>query len=85
MDTLPSTRATQDLDRLTDKVSDHGVPLIVKRPGKRPEETIHLMRSLANARRLLKSIQSLDRGEGIERAIVEPKAQPRARSRRARK
>jgi PHD/YefM family antitoxin component YafN of YafNO toxin-antitoxin module len=36
VDTLSSTRATQDLDRLMDGVSDHGAPLIVKRLGKRP-------------------------------------------------
>ena len=97
MDTLPSTRAAQDLDSLIDKVSDRGTPLIVKRPGKRPvvvmdleeyrgmEETIHLMRSPVNGRRLLRSIQSLDRGEGIERALTDPKAKPSARSRRVRK
>ena len=45
------------------------------------EETIHLMRSPANARRLLKSIHSLDSGKGLERALNEPKRG----SRRARK
>jgi len=96
MDTVSYSRTRQDLDRLMDKVSDDRAPLIVKRPGKRPvvvidleeyrgmEETIYLMRSPANACRLLKSIQSLDRGKGVERALIEPKAKARG-SRRARK
>jgi antitoxin YefM len=96
MDTVSYSRARQDLDRLMDKVSDDRAPLIVKRPGKRPvvvmdleeyrgmEETIYLMRSPANARRLIKSIRSLDSGKGVERVLIEPKAKPR-RSRRARK
>ena len=96
MDTVSYSRTRHDLDRLMDKVSDDRAPLIVKRPGKRPvvvidleeyrgmEETIYLMRSPANARRLLKSIQSLDRGKGVERALIEPKAKARG-SRRARK
>jgi antitoxin YefM len=96
MDTVSYGRGRQALDRLMDKVSDDRAPLIVKRPGKRPvvvmdleeyrgmEETIHLMRSPANARRLLKSIHSLDSGKGVERALTEPKTKPRG-GRRARK
>jgi antitoxin YefM len=96
MDTISYSRSGQALDRLMDKVSDDRAPLIVKRPGKRPvvvmdleeyrgmEETIHLMRSPANARRLLKSIHSLDSGKATERFLTEPKTKPR-RSRRARK
>jgi antitoxin YefM len=96
MDTVSSGRSRQALDRLMDKVSDDRAPLIVKRPGKRPvvvmdldeyrgmEETIHLMRSPANARRLLKSIHSLNSGKGVERALTDPKAKSRG-SRRGRK
>jgi antitoxin YefM len=73
MDSIPYNRARQDLARLMDKVSDDRAPLIVTRPGKRSvvvldleeyrgmEETIHLMRSPANARRLLRSIRAADR------------------------
>jgi len=43
------------------------------------EETIHLMRSPANARRLLRSIQAADRGEITERALIDPKVKARAR------
>ncbi|CAN5175920.1 hypothetical protein BH10PSE6_BH10PSE6_59660 [soil metagenome] len=74
MDTVSYGRSRQALDRLMDKVSDDRAPLIVKRPGKRPvvvmdleeyrgmEETIYLMRSPANVRRLLRSVQAADRG-----------------------
>lgn len=96
MDTVSSGRTRQALDRLMDKVSDDRAPLIVKRPGKRPvvmmdleeyrgmEETIHLMRSPANARRLLRSIHSLDSGKGVERTLIDPKTRRRG-SRSARK
>jgi len=91
MDTVSYNRARLDLDRLMDKVSDDRAPLIVKRPGKRPvvvmdleeyrgmEETIYLMRSPANARRLLRSVRAADRGEVIERALIEPKGKTRRR------
>ena len=91
MDIVSYSRARQDLARLMDKVSDDRSPLIVTRRGGRSvvvlsledyrgmEETLYLMRSPANARRLLSSIRSLDRGEGVERGLVEPKAKPRRR------
>jgi antitoxin YefM len=89
MDTVSYSRARQDLARIMDKVSDDRAPMIVTRPGKRSvvmmdleeyrgmEETIHLMRSPANARRLLRSVQAADRGELAERALIEPKAKRR--------
>jgi antitoxin YefM len=76
-----------------DKVSNDRAPLIVRRPGKRRvvvldleeyrgmEETLYLMRSPANARRLLRSIRSLDRGEGTERILIEPAAKSSRRRR----
>ena len=91
MDVVSYSRARQNLARLMDKVSDDRAPLIVTRRGGRSvvvlaleeyqgmEETIHLMRSPANARRLLSSIRSLDRGLGTERALIEPKAKTRRR------
>ena len=91
MDIVSYSRARQDLARLMDKVSDDRSPLIVTRRGGRSvvvlsledyrgmEETLYLMRSPANARRLLSSIRSLDRGEGVERSLVEPKVKPRRR------
>lgn len=35
------------------------------------EETLHLLSSPANARRLLDAIQGLEAGEGIERDLIE--------------
>ena len=95
MDVVSYSRARQNLARLMDKVSDDRAPLIVTRRGGRSvvvlaleeyrglEETIHLMRNLANARRLLASIRSLDRGKGTERVLIEPK--PKSLRRRSRK
>jgi antitoxin YefM len=86
MDSIPYSRARQDLARLMDKVSDDRAPLIVTRRGKRAvvvldleeyrgmEETIHLMSSPANARRLPRSVRAAERGEVVERALIEPKA-----------
>lgn len=94
MDVISYSRARQNLARLMDKVSDDRAPLIVTRRGGRSvvvlaleeyrgmEETLHLMRSPANARRLSSSIRALDRGEGTERALIEPKAKTRRRSRK---
>jgi antitoxin YefM len=94
MDVVTYSRARQDLARLMDKVSDDRSPLIVTRRGGRSvvvlsldeyrgmEETLYLMRNPANARRLLKSIRAADRGELIERALVEPRVKPRRRSKR---
>ena len=96
MDIISYSQARQDLARLMDKVSDDRSPLIVTRRGKRSvvmlsledyrgmEETLYLMRSPVNARRLLSSIRSLERGEGTERALIEPKTKktPRRRNRK---
>ncbi len=68
MDTVSHVGSREALDRLLDKVTDDRAPLVVKRPGNRAvvmmdledyrgmEETIYLMRSPANARRLLRSM-----------------------------
>jgi antitoxin YefM len=96
MDVVTYSRARQDLARLMDKVSDDRSPLLVTRRGGRSvvvlsledyrgmEETLYLMRSPANARRLLSSIRSLERGEGTERTLIEPKTKkvPRRRTRK---
>lgn len=91
MDIISYSKARQDLARLMDKVSDDRSPLIVTRRGGRSvvvlsleeyrgmEETLYLMRSPANARRLLRSIRAADRGELTQHALVEPNAKPRRR------
>lgn len=35
-------------------------------------ETLHLMKSPRNAARLLEAIEGLDRGEGVERELIQP-------------
>lgn len=94
MDVVSYSRARQDLARLMDKVSDDRSPLMVTRRGGRSvvvlaledyrgmEETLYLMRSPANARRLLNSIRAADRGEVTERALIEPKTKPRRRAKK---
>jgi len=92
MDVISYSRARQDLARLMDKVSEDRSPLIVTRRGGKSvvvlsleeyqgmEETLYLMRSPANARRLLRSIRAAERGEVTTRALMEPKA-PKGRRR----
>jgi antitoxin YefM len=95
MDVISYSRARQDLARLMDKVSDDRSPLIVTRRGGKAvvvlsleeyrgmEETLYLMRSPANARRLLRSIRAAERGEVTPRTLVEPKlARGRRRAKR---
>ena len=86
MDVVTYSRARQDLARLMDKVSDDRSPLIVTRRGGKAvvvlsleeyrgmEETLYLMRSPANARRLLRSIRAAERGEATSRTLIEPTA-----------
>ncbi|MFO1086663.1 MAG: type II toxin-antitoxin system prevent-host-death family antitoxin [Reyranellaceae bacterium] len=94
MDIIPYSRARQNLARLMDKVSEDRSPLIVTRRGGKAvvvlsleeyrgmEETLSLMRSPANARRLLRAIRAAERGEVTPRTLIEPKAK---RSRRAKR
>ncbi|MBI2737227.1 MAG: type II toxin-antitoxin system prevent-host-death family antitoxin [Rhodospirillales bacterium] len=95
MDVISYSRARQDLACLMDKVSDDRSPLIVTRRGSKSvvvlsleeyrgmEETLYLMRSPANARRLLRSIKAAERGQVVPRALVEPKsAKGRRRAKR---
>lgn len=67
-----------------DQVCDDRSPLVVTRQNARSVilmseedyeglmETVHLLKSPANAARLLRSIQQADQGQSIERDIVEP-------------
>ncbi len=73
----------QNLAQHMDDVLDSNAPLVVTRQGKRnlvllPEdefegmqETLHLLRSPANARRLLRSVRSADAGKVVEHSLVE--------------
>lgn len=77
------TAARQKLATTMDGVCEGGAPVMITRTGKQQavvllsmaeydqlEETAHLMRSPANARRLLQAIDDLHRGRGRERKIA---------------
>ena len=80
------TNLRQNLAEYLDKVLESHAPVTVTRQGKGDvvllsaeefagmEETIHLMRSPANAERLLRSIRSAD--SAIERKLVQADAVP---------
>ena len=67
-----------------DQVCDDRAPLVVTRQNARSVilmseqdyeglmETVHLLKSPANAARLLRSIKQADQGQSIKRDIVEP-------------
>lgn len=88
------SRLRQNLARMMDQVSNQRAPLIVTRSSggsvvmlsleeyEGMSETAHLLRSPANARRLLKSVAAADRGALVARPL--PGAKP-ARSKRARR
>ncbi|WP_298379040.1 type II toxin-antitoxin system prevent-host-death family antitoxin [Azospirillum sp.] len=77
------TELRQNLAGLMDEVCDSRAPLVVTRQGGRSvvmmsleefegmEETLHLLRSPANAARLLASIQQAEEGRLVERDLVE--------------
>ena len=48
---------------------DHAVVMLSLAEYESLQETAHLLRSPANAKRLLKSIESLERGKGIRRKL----------------
>ena len=49
-----------------------GVVMISQSEWESIEETLYLLRSPANAKRLLESIAELDAGKGTERDLIEP-------------
>ena len=84
MRTASSTELRNNLAKYLDQVYDDHTPLIITREGGKPaavimsledyashEETMHLLRSPANAARLQKSIDELNAGGGQERKLVE--------------
>jgi antitoxin YefM len=83
MTTISYTDFRQRLAKHMDEVCDSRAPLRVTRQNARPVivlseeeydgmvETMHLLRSPANAERLLRSVKSADAGGLTEREIVE--------------
>lgn len=78
------TELRQNLAKHLDKVEEDHDELIVTRKGREPvvvmsladfeswKETLYLLSSPANAKRLRESIAQFDAGEGIERELVDP-------------
>ncbi len=81
------TRLRQNLARYLDEAVDSHAPILVTRQGGKGnvvimseeefdgwQETVHLMGSPANAKRLLRSIQSADAGAAKEHDLVQEAA-----------
>jgi antitoxin YefM len=89
MSTISYTDFRQHLAKYMDEVWDSRAPLRVTRQNARPVivlsedeyegmmETLHLLRSPANADRLRRSINSAEAGELTEREVVEEPARAR--------
>lgn len=83
MKAITYTAARQNLAKTMDEVIDNHDPIIITRNKDRAvvlmslddfnawQETAYLLSNPANARRLMRSIESLERGEGRERELIE--------------
>ncbi len=84
MKAISYTAARENLATTMDQVCNDCDPVIITRKRDQSvvmlsledyeslEEAAYLLRSPANARRLLEAIKSLEKGEGIERELIEP-------------
>ncbi|MEO6624561.1 MAG: type II toxin-antitoxin system prevent-host-death family antitoxin [Burkholderiaceae bacterium] len=82
MDAITYSTARANLARTMDRVCEDHAPLIITRNGEQSvvmvslddyqalEETAYLLRSPANARRLLAAVTQLADGAGTERSLV---------------
>ncbi|KTT16703.1 type II toxin-antitoxin system prevent-host-death family antitoxin [Pseudacidovorax intermedius] len=83
MDAISYSAARANLASTMDRVCNDHAPLIITRNGEQSvvmlsledftalEETAHLLRSPANARRLLTAIEQLESGRGTPRNLAE--------------
>lgn len=83
MDAISYTAARANLAKTMEKVCNDHAPVIITRKSESPvvmisledyqaiEETAYLLRTPANARRLLESIAELEAGKGTQRDLVE--------------
>lgn len=83
MDAITYTAARANLASTMDRVCDDHEALIITRNGEQSvvmlsledykalEETAHLLRTPANARRLLLAMAQLNAGKGVERKLAE--------------
>ncbi len=82
MDAITYTSARNNLAKTMDKVNDNHEPVIITRQNGAPavlmsledfnawEETAHLLRSPANAKRLSNAVVAIDSGKARERALL---------------
>jgi antitoxin YefM len=83
MKTMSYTESRARYAEVLDAIADDREEVVITRAGHEPavivslddyeslKETAYLLRSPANARRLLASIDELESGEGVERELVE--------------
>jgi antitoxin YefM len=81
MKSITYTAARENLAKTINRVCEDNAPIVITRKRDQSvvmlslseyeslEETAHLLRSPANAKRLLKSIESLERGKGIRKKL----------------
>ncbi|HYF06618.1 MAG TPA: type II toxin-antitoxin system prevent-host-death family antitoxin [Acetobacteraceae bacterium] len=81
MSHISYTELRQNLAKVMDEVCDSGAPMVVTRQGRRSvvmiseaefeamQETLHLLRTPANARHVMESVAQADAGRLIEREI----------------
>jgi antitoxin YefM len=84
MQAISYSQARENLKAVIDKVIADRAPLAITRQRGEGavlisesewasiEETLYLLRSPANAERLLEAIKGLDAGEGVERDLIYP-------------
>ncbi len=84
MDVITSTALRENLAKVMDEVCDSASHVIITRQNAQPvvmisleefrgmEETLHLLRSPANAKRLLESIAEANAGKLQEHELYEP-------------
>jgi antitoxin YefM len=84
MDSLSFSETRANLKAVMDRVVADRVPVTIRRRGGENvvmvsqsewdgmEETLYLLKSPKNAERLLEAIEGLDRGEGVERELIQP-------------
>ena len=84
MEAITYTDARNNLARTMDKVNDDHAPIIITRQNGQPvvmmsladfeawQETDYLLRSPANARRLLESVEQDRRGLATPQSLVDP-------------
>ncbi|KRW94366.1 type II toxin-antitoxin system Phd/YefM family antitoxin [Paracoccus sp. MKU1] len=88
MDVITYTDARNSFKDVLDRAINDRDPVIITRKKREAavvmsledynsiQETLHLLRSPNNARRLMESIARLEAGEGEEHALIQPEGEP---------